>query len=280
MTDGQQLELKPRRRKPAERVLALVAQEQWAILPESLQLLVAIAAREHTPSFEAVLAKQAERMNQESRSMVRGNTAIISVYGPIFRRANLFTEMSGASSIEMLALDFQEAIDSPNITSIILDMDTPGGMVSGTSEFADQIRASRKPVIAYVGNLAASAGYWIASAARTIVMNKTAQVGSIGVVSSMYVDDDDTLVEIVSTQSPNKRPDVRSEEGRSQVQRNTDELAQIFIDTVASNRKVTSEKVAADFGKGGLLIGASAVNAGMADRIGSLESLLEQLNRK
>lgn len=264
-------------RLPAHRALRLLAQERWAILPESLMGLRDIAAREHVPDFDAVLAKRGERLEYGSRTVVRGNTAIVPVTGPIFRYANIFTDISGATSIDALAREFKEAEERPSISSIILHLDTPGGMVNGTSEFAQMVRSSRKPVIGYVGGMAASAGYWIGSACASIVMNNTAQVGSIGVVTSFWLDDDEEMVEIVSTQSPNKRIDVRSDEGRAQIQRDTDELASIFIDTVAQNRGVSAETVVSDFGRGGMLIGQSAVNAGMADRLGSLESLIAEL---
>ena len=267
-------------RKPAQRAMNWIAQERWAIKAESLQLIMDIAGRTHEPDFEAVLAKRGTAINEESQSFIRGSTAVIPVSGPIFRYANLFTMFSGASSIEMMALDLQQAQDSPLVKSIILDIDSPGGMVSGTSEFAAMVRASRKPVVAYVGNMAASAAYWIASAAGSIVMNDTAQLGSIGVVSGMYKKDpNDEVVEIVSSQSPNKRVDIETDEGRALVQKNTDELADVFIDAVAGYRGVTRDKVLSDFGAGGLLIGKNAIGAGMGDRLGSLELLIAQLNR-
>lgn len=265
-------------RPPALRALRFVTQAMWAILPESLQLIRDVAARDHAPDFEAVLAKRARQITPDSQSMLRGSTAIVPVQGPIFRYANLFTDLSGATSIEMLAQEFQQAQDHPAVKSIVLWVDSPGGMVNGISEFAAQVKASSKPVVAYVGGMAASAAYWIASAARSIVVSDTAQLGSIGVVSTVFIENDNTVVEIVSSQSPGKRPDVRTEEGRAQLQRNADELAQIFIDTVAANRGVSAEKVMNDFGQGGIVIGRSAVKAGMADRLGALESLIAQLN--
>lgn len=262
---------------PALRALRFLQQEQWAILPATLHLMHDIVMRANAPDFEAVLAKRGQRLEEGSRTLLRGSTAVIPVTGPIFPRANLFTEMSGASSIQMLALDLEGALANPRVHSIVLNIDSPGGMLSGVSEFAAMVRGARKPVIAYVGNLAASAGYWIAAAASKIWINNTAQLGSIGVVSSVWIDEDEDLVEIVSSQSPGKRTDVRTDEGRAQIQRDTDELADVFIDTVADYRKVTREKVISDFGRGGVLIGRTAIKAGMADRLGSLESLIAEL---
>jgi len=78
--------------------------------------------------------------------------------------------------------------------------------------------------------------------------------------------------EIVSSVSPNKRPDPATDVGRGQIQALVDELAGIFVGAVARNRGVTAEDVVQKFGRGGLLVGSSAVKAGMADSVGSFES--------
>src|SRR5690606_21790544 len=150
-------------------------------------------------------------------------------------------------------------------------------MVSGINEFAAMVAASPKKTVAYVGNMAASAAYWIASAADEIVIDATAQLGSIGVVMG-WIDDSRAMekagyeeIEFVSSQSPNKRPDHKTDEGRAVIQQEVDDLAAVFVAAVAENRGVTTDKVITDFNRGGLLVGAKAVAAGMADRLGSFE---------
>jgi ClpP class serine protease len=65
-----------------------------------------------------------------------------------------------------------------------------------------------------------------------------------------------------------------TEDGRAKVQATVDSLAQVFIDRVATFRGVTSRHVIENFGRGGLVVGAAAVAAGMADALGSLESVI------
>ena len=267
-------------KRPAQRVLNAIANERWAILPESLQTIVDIASREHVPDFDAVLAKRGRPLGEDMRASVRGATAVIPITGPIFRYANIFTMISGATSVEETASELRAALDNPLVESVVLEINSPGGQVTGVSELAQMIRSAEKPVIAYVDGMAASAAYWIASAASRIVINDTALLGSIGVVTQIGLSDDKNTVEIVSTQSPRKRADVRTDDGRAQVQATTDELAQVFIDTVARHRGVTAATVMSDFGGGGLLIGQSAVDAGMADEVGALETLLLSLSTR
>ncbi|MCP4320014.1 MAG: S49 family peptidase, partial [Hyphomicrobiales bacterium] len=189
---------------------------------------------------------------------------------------NLFSAISGGTSVQALATDFGTAMDDVSVECIVLDIDSPGGTVTGIAEFAELIKSAEKPVVAYVSGTGASAAYWIASAADAVIVNATAAVGSIGVVATIATDKPKDQVEIVSSQSPRKRPDMETDEGTAQVQNHVDRLAEIFIETVAANRGVTAETVATDFGAGGLLIGADAVAAGMAEGVSTLEKLLAE----
>lgn len=260
--------------------LDLALQQPWLTDRETLETVLAIAGR-WSEGPEAVAQKLGRPlMNTRGDVMVRDGVAVISVTGPIFRRANLFTEVSGATSIETLATDFRAAMDDPQITGIVLDIDSPGGSASGISEFSQQVFDARgeKPVTAYVGNLGASAALWIASAAETLVINETASLGSLGVVAGFRLDADPSRIEIISSQSPRKRPDPTTPEGRADIQTLVDDLAQVFVETVARNRGVDVETVLSDFGQGGMLVGKKAVEAGMADRLGSLENVIAGLS--
>jgi len=249
----------------------IVLSEPWAIQPEALETILEIANRTNEAP-EAVAAKLGRPLENTQQAAIRGRTAVIPVHGPIFRRANLFTQISGATSLEILARDFHEAQANDKVNRIVLDLSSPGGQAAGISEFAGMVRGSSKPVTAYVGDVAASAAYWIAAAAQEIVVADTAILGSIGVVSSFRPGNKDEI-KIISSQSPVKQADPATEAGRAEVQRVVDDLAAVFINHVAKYRGVSAKTVMADFGKGGVLVGEKAVAAGMADRIASFESL-------
>lgn len=257
------------------RALDAIASQPWAITQEWLATIMAVAARE-VGDLEAVEARLGKPLQNTRAVTVRGSAAVIPVTGPIFRRANLFTRISGATSIEILARDFTTALEDPAVGAIVLDLDSPGGEVAGVNEFAQMIADARatKPVVAYVGSQAASAAYWIASACSEIVADATAMLGSIGVVMALPSDRPSGELEFTSSQSPHKRADVATSAGRHQVQSLVDATADVFIETVARNRGTTPERVLRDFGAGGMLVGRAAVEVGMADRIGSLESVL------
>jgi len=285
-----------------------ILDHRWAITPSALEAIIDIASKNtvdvenvarmmhgseweryvdaegNVCKYDALEAYNYPILDGTRRVSVADGVAILPVVGPLFPRANLMT-LSGGTSVQSLSYDFNVALNSDDIKSIILSMDTPGGEVTGIGEFADMIYRARdkKQIIAYVYGLGASAGYWLASSASEIVLAETAEVGSIGVVAGYTsskrareargLDD----FEIVSSQSPNKRPDLSTDKGRKQIQVIVDKLADVFVGAVARNRGINSEEVIEGYGQGGLYVGTDAIEHGMADRTGSLEGLIEEL---
>lgn len=263
------------------RALQKISQTAWAIQPEKLKTIATIAKRENDELKElyALQKESGEFSKQNPLLEYRGNSAIINVTGPIFRYANLFTEVSGATSTDAIAKAIGEAENS-DAENIIFNFDTPGGEATEISTLAEMIHTSTKPTISYVGAMAASAGYWMASAAERVIISSTGLVGSIGTVATIDLSSDENIIEIVSSQSPEKRLDASTDEGRASIQSMVDKMAKVFIDDVATYRKVSAEHVLTYFGRGGLVIGHEAVAAGMADEVGNLENLIKQLEVK
>lgn len=268
------------------RVLDTVIAQQWAMESEYLQALLEVANRDHGPALEALAARRDKPLDNTQRTTVRDGVAIVPVVGPLFRYANLFTMLSGATSIGTLATDFTAALEDRAIRGIVLNVDSPGGEVNGIAELAAMIMAARerKPVYAHIGHSGASGAYWIASAAEKVFAAPTALLGSVGAVMTIRdtrrVDEARGIrtIEIVSSQSPDKRVDPTTDAGVAKLQAVVDRLGEEFVAAVARQRGLSVEKVLADFGKGGLLVGADAVKAGMADSVSTLEAVIASLN--
>ena len=253
------------------RAIDLVMGGAWAITPEAMDTILAIANRANEDP-QAVAAKLGRPLENTRTVRERDGTAVIPITGPIFRRANLFTEVSGATSVEILAADIRAAAENPRIDRIVLEIDSPGGEASGIAELAGMIRSVPKPVVAYVDGMAASAAYWLASAADDIVASPTSLLGSIGVVAT-YRPEKDGPIKIISNVSPLKQVTPDTPEGRVEAQRVVDDLAAVFVADVAAFRNRSVETVLSDFGRGGILVGAAAVTAGLADNLNTFESL-------
>lgn len=200
----------------------------------------------------------------------------------MFRYANIFTAISGATSYELLARDFNSALIDESVKAILFDIDSPGGEVNGCSELADMIYNARgkKPIIAYASGNCCSGAYWIAAACDEIVVTDTAVVGSIGVVAVYEREDDKNKIEIVSSQSPLKRINPDTPEGQSKLQARLDTLAEVFINKIATYRDTSTETVIKDFGQGDVFVGKKAIWQGLANRQSSFERILTDLNKE
>jgi ClpP class serine protease len=274
------------------KMLEYLYSRPWMIRPDLAEIAEAFllergdAALAQDADERKVRPKAVERElgipydRSEAEMTVRGATAIIPVVGPIFRYANWFTNMCGGTTVEAVARDFAKAMDDGSIDSVVMAIDSGGGEAAGIGELAGMIRdgASRKSTVAYVSDCAASAGYYLASAASSLILAPMATVGSIGVIS-MYPRkrESKSRAEIVSSQSPRKRVDVDTDDGRAVIQSLVDDLADVFIGDVAKYRGVSSGKVVKDFGGGGMLVGAKSVAAGMADSLGTFEGVLAEM---
>jgi len=270
--------------------LRFIESRQWAILDDYLRLMAAIADRDlnHRDAILQAIEKQwGKPIPNTVEATVRNGVAIIPVAGPLFRYANLFTAISGATSFERLSTDIGTVMANPDVRHVIYDINSPGGEVDGVAETAELIYSFRgvKPQTAYVSHLGTSAAYWLAAATDKIVASKTSMLGSIGAVLSVvdYSKQDEMegiqRMEFVSSVSPDKRVDPFSEDAdeaaraKAKIQGLVDRIGNVFVEVVASYRGV--EESAITRHKGGILLGSDAVSGGLADGVGTLEGLIE-----
>ncbi|MBS3915588.1 MAG: S49 family peptidase [Bacteroidetes bacterium] len=284
------------------KVLDFLSSSVWAMRQHEFDVMMMVAFRqldtleeiaaeaESKPLPEAMTTKRGERLMNTRYVEIRDGVAIIDVYGRIAKRMGFFAEIcSGGTSTETLLKDFQTTLDNPNVSSIVFNIDSPGGEAFGINELSQHIYNARgkKPMSAYVSGLGCSGAYWIASACDEVVCDKSAFLGSIGVVS-MWIDDTEAYKKlgfnkkvVTSSNAPKKRLDLNTEEGLKEFQAELDAMEDVFISAVRRNRgKKTNRDVIADFNQGGILCGSDAVKAGMADRVGSLETVIKELARK
>ncbi|BAM87677.1 hypothetical protein S58_16690 [Bradyrhizobium oligotrophicum S58] len=259
----------------------------WAIDEGALRQMMDIAAREDRLDPQMLEAYRAQELARAERATVRDGVAIVDVTGPLFKRANLMTTFCGATAYETVRRDLQTAMDNASVRAILLNIHSPGGEAAGVAELASAIHdiRGRKPIVAYAGDQAASAALWTAVAADEFFVGPTASVGSLGVVAG-YRDTSGQdaargvkTYEFVSSQSPYKRVDLNTKEGRDRVQARVDSMAAVFVETVANYRGKSVDHVLEHFGQGDVLIGQAAVAAGMADGIATFEQVLASLAR-
>lgn len=121
--------------------------------------------------------------------------ATITVEGPMIRKPDAFARLfMGAIDTQAVADAVRQAGERPDVRAVLLDIDSPGGTITGIPELAASIRAldERKPVTAFTSGMMASAAYWLASQARAIYATPSSRVGSVG-VSQVVIDQSDRI---------------------------------------------------------------------------------------
>jgi signal peptide peptidase SppA len=181
------------------------------------------------------------------------------------------------------------AADNPEVGAIVIDADSPGGTVAGTPETADAVRqaAAKKPVVAMVDTVTASAAYWIVSQASQIWANPSAELGSIGVMGthiefSRALDQEGITATVIRSKNAAFKNEANpfeplSEAALAALQASADEAETGMLATIATGRKMKPDQVAEHFGQGRMMSAARAKDAGMVDRVGSMADLLSSL---
>lgn len=199
---------------------------------------------------------------------VDGGVAVVTVRGVMVRECDpIEAWVFGLCSTSRICEAIEKADADPAVAAIFLDIDSPGGQAIGTPECADVVAAARKPIAAWSGGLMASAAYWIGSHADYVAASKSAMVGSIGVITTVY--DFTAMLETlgvkaeVFTDSPLKgigMPERSlTDEQRAWLQDHVDELGRNF--RAAISARMPSAKP--DAMQGQVFIGASAQAAGL-----------------
>jgi signal peptide peptidase SppA len=273
-----------------------IFRKPWAILPEKLHVmaeLVALRASGEKFTEEEIrlrIGAQSIEAAKGRGGTSYGSVAVIQVYGVISQRMSLMAEISGGTSAEQLTKQLRAALADPNIGSIVLDVDSPGGGVEGVPELAAEILDARgkKKIIAVANTMAASAAYWLASCASELVVAPSGQVGSIGVFTahedmSQALEKEGIKVSMISAgkfKTEGNPYEPLSDEARAALQMKVTAFYEMFVKAVAKGRGVAQADVKGGFGQGRMLLAQDAVKEGMADRVATLDQTLSRLGVK
>ncbi len=303
--DSSALERSISRERRYERSIEAAGAAVWPIHPAALQTIMSVIAeraRGEKPSAdelrerlglrqedvpEGAPADVVEEAEAAADTSLEPKVRVLALAGPIFPRANLMTEVSGATSLQSFLGEFRAAVADPAVKAILLDVDSPGGMVDLVPEAAAEIMAARgqKRIVAVANTFAASAAYWLGSAAGEFVASPSAEVGSIGVYT-MHEDwskHDEalgvktTLVSAGKYKTEGNPFEPLSSDAEEEMQRKVDAIYKMFVAAVAKGRGTTAAKVRDDFGKGRTVMASEALDAGMVDRVATFNEVLSEL---
>lgn len=267
----------------------------WAIQPHKLLEIQGIYATHlrgekiDIKGIEVALGRPLN--NQPMGYSVTDGVAVLPINGVISKRMNMFAQISGGTSSELVANDLKAAMNDPAVKAIILQIDSPGGTVDGTETLGNLVRQANavKPVVAFADGMMASAAYWIGSAASAIyISDSVAQIGSIGVVATHQ---DISAAEAARgvktteiTAGKFKRAASQfgalTETGKQTIQDQVDTIYSVFVQAVATNRGVSVDTVLENMADGRVFIGRQAIDAGLVDGVSTLDALIAKLSQQ
>jgi len=254
----------------------------WAILPAHYE---AIAEQYQAAIADTAIMKEAAAYTGkegEIKLNIRDGVAIINISGTITSQTSFFSWLYGGAAIPAIRSELEAALNNPAVKSIVLNINSPGGTVAGVNDLAEYIKGIQKPVIAYSDGLMCSAAMWIGSAADKIVIGKTAEAGSIGVlmVHTDYSGMDkemgikSTVLKAGKYKALGNSYEPLSKEAEDTIQAELDYLYSIFVEAIATNKKITVDE-ALKMADGKIFIGQQAVDIGLVNQIGTMETAIQ-----
>lgn len=256
----------------------------WLIEKSAFEQMSAAMDAGYTPNSEdesSFLASFDAVGGTRIMSVASGN-ANINVSGVLTDVPNIMARIFGGGNTTYAeirgALATAEA--DPDVKEIVMKFNSPGG--SASAEMVDTfqaIRATKKPVTAFVGDMAASAAFGLAAQADKIVaQNAMSKVGSVGVMVRSFVNPN--VITTTSTNAPNKIPDPSTPEGKEKIRAMIDPMEKVFIDAIASGRGISADVVKDEFGKGAVVLAEHALRRNMIDSIAAPGTITDATSAK
>lgn len=272
----------------------------WALMPERMHAFAAILSRHHAgiaASDEVMAAIGADREARDAKRATSlraggGAIAVLPLYGVVTQRGNMVDDISGPGSVstQQFAQAFRQAMADETVGSILIDIDSPGGSVYGVGELAAEIMQARgsKNVVAVANSLAASAAYWIGSAANEFYVTPGGEVGSIGVWQahedwSKAMDEAGIKTTFISAgkyKVEGNYTEPLDGDAQAFMQSRVDDYYSAFTKSVAKGRNVAIAQVRDGMGQGRVLGADAAFAEKMVDGIATFDDVVKNMQRQ
>ena len=220
--------------------------------------------------------------NQELANVAEPDIAVIIAEGDIS------VDGSGMSSTEICKY-FSEVRNNNDIKAVVFRVNSPGGSALASEEIWREVALTNmsKPVVVSMGDLAASGGYYVSTAASRIFANSSTISGSIGVFgvipytgkmfeNKLGIEFDYASTNSHSVFSLNKK---LSDEELQITQEEVDNIYQLFLKRVANGRGMKVEEVH-KIARGRVWTGEDALENGLVDEIGGLNEAITYTKKK
>lgn len=272
-------------------IVSRINSTPWLMTKDGINQVLSILER-HMFDDEDELRRNIDLLDLDNGNAPQGpqvinGVGVLNLEGPIFPKANLMTELSGATSLETFRTEFRTLLGDPSVSSILLNIDSPGGVSDLVMETAREIREANqiKPVISIANTMAASAALWLASQASEFYITDSGLTGSLGAYT-VHMDYSEqernkgikkTVIKAGKVKAASEEP--LNQDTRDNLQDVVDALHDDFISEVAAGRRKTYKYVKENFGDGGIVTPREALRIGMVDGIKTYDSLVEEMTQ-
>jgi signal peptide peptidase SppA len=250
------------------------------MMPNALQMMLEIVEAHLNGTVHIDNDVRDTRVKLPAR---QGAIGVLQLHGPIFPKANMMTQMSGATSLEEWSGQFQQMIADDSISAILLDIDSPGGSSMMIPETAQMIREARevKPIYAVANTMAGSAAYGLAAQATQLFASPSSVVGSIG--TYMVHTDTSELAEKMGVKQTVikagrfKAVDMETldADAKQYMQELVGDINDVFINEIALGRNLSSDAIKGTEAR--IYAPRQAVEVGIADGVASFDEVLSDL---
>jgi len=220
---------------------------------------------------------------------MQGSTAIVDVVGPMISQDYAWADAFGFTSYPRLIRKLEAAQQDEAVKSVVLAINSGGGAVSGLDAVVrsvKQLSAAGKTVTAFSSGYMLSAAYWLGSSADKVVIEQSASVGSIGVITSHYEESQylqnegvkATVLRAGQYKALASSVEPLTTEARAQIQAGLDHVYSLFVEHVAQARKVSYPTADSTMAQGRVFYGQQALAIGLVDSVSPFESIFNQTN--
>lgn len=261
----------------------------WAGTQQSLIL----ATQAHNAIQMGVYSYAPEKEEEEKSYLlsVHGDVGVVTIRGSLTNRDSYWNRYAGVTSYNEIRRALVQAANDKSLKSILLDIDSGGGAVSGVADVGNLIRAINsgvKRVYAFTDGNMCSAAYWVGCAAAEVYTSKTAVLGSIGVIAT-HMEYSEMFkkagigVNVVRAGEFKALLNTFEKAPKEGLEKQAEMLSamyDVFVEHVAECRSSTVAQVNSRMAQGREFVGAMAVDVGLADGVSTFDKLLGTLQAK
>ncbi len=271
------------------KILAALRSAKWAVTPATLHAITDTLGARMRGTLHASLIPDRpapDPNNASSQTQVEASSfpvAVIAVHGILGKNLSSMEMECGGCDVGVISAAIDMALADPAVQTLVLDFDSPGGVVTGIPELCEKIReaATVKQIVAFTGSQCCSAAYWLASACNAIYCTKSADLGSIGVYVALCDDSEwwkkeGYKLELIKAgefkaMGISGQPLAAAE--RALIQTDVDAIYVMFTADVRAGRGTIDDATM----QGQTFMGERAVGVNLADElVGDLDELIAQ----